>query len=628
MKKFLLTLIALVAFVPTLEAKNYEINVGGVEVSSSNANNVTGKDITVTSGCSSGYVSYEESTNTLWLNNITIHRTGSGDYAIHNRKCDGLTIRFRGECYFTSDKAAALKLQRNTTLCPDYNSYIEVSGNYTNNTYALDIEGNTIDITGWPSAKLKFYAGNVDYGCVTRSSNGSLKFKGDALVYFYNDPPSSVSTSRAPAWRNVYASFYHGADVHVLGVNYAIYDSYIHKYNDVEVLRPYGGDYSHAEHVYFSSNYVAIINEENFPDANFRSYLMSSTGAGYTKGYLVSSDIESRTTFDYIYGKNFSDLKGIEFFTNLTSINCSNNSISGILDLTKLTKLTSLYCNKNRIDVLKLPASLTKLVCNDNDLTTLNLTSQTALETLNCKNNDLTSMDVSKCSKLWSIDCSNNKFTTLDVSNMAALSVLYCDDNKKLTKLTANNNDQLYKLSVKNCTVLDILRCENNVVNELYLNGCSALSYLDCSSNYLWSINTLGECTNLKLLKCSDNRIYGSDMTRLVNALPTLPSNWTGQLLVIGDSSDEQNEITSSDMKIARNKRWLPKKYVNGSWVEIPVAGDVNGDGKINVTDVTTLVNMILGVIPKNLENGDINGDGKLNVTDVTALVNIILGQG
>jgi hypothetical protein len=54
--------------------------------------------------------------------------------------------------------------------------------------------------------------------------------------------------------------------------------------------------------------------------------------------------------------------------------------------------------------------------------------------------------------------------------------------------------------------------------------------------------------------------------------------------------------------------------------------GDVNGDGKVNVTDVTALVNMILGVIPKDLTAGDINGDGKLNVTDVTALVNIILG--
>ena len=54
--------------------------------------------------------------------------------------------------------------------------------------------------------------------------------------------------------------------------------------------------------------------------------------------------------------------------------------------------------------------------------------------------------------------------------------------------------------------------------------------------------------------------------------------------------------------------------------------GDTNGDGKVNVTDVTALVNMILGVIPKDEARADINGDGKVNVSDVTALVNIILG--
>ena len=56
------------------------------------------------------------------------------------------------------------------------------------------------------------------------------------------------------------------------------------------------------------------------------------------------------------------------------------------------------------------------------------------------------------------------------------------------------------------------------------------------------------------------------------------------------------------------------------------LVGDVNGDGHVNVSDVTTLVNMILGVIPKDETRADINGDGKINVSDVTALVNIILG--
>ena len=57
--------------------------------------------------------------------------------------------------------------------------------------------------------------------------------------------------------------------------------------------------------------------------------------------------------------------------------------------------------------------------------------------------------------------------------------------------------------------------------------------------------------------------------------------------------------------------------------------GDVNGDESIDVTDVTMLVNYILGNANGNfiVDNADINQDGEIDVTDVTALVNIILGD-
>lgn len=53
--------------------------------------------------------------------------------------------------------------------------------------------------------------------------------------------------------------------------------------------------------------------------------------------------------------------------------------------------------------------------------------------------------------------------------------------------------------------------------------------------------------------------------------------------------------------------------------------GDVNGDGNVDVSDVTALINMILGTTPADLEVTDINADGILDVTDVTALINAIL---
>ena len=57
--------------------------------------------------------------------------------------------------------------------------------------------------------------------------------------------------------------------------------------------------------------------------------------------------------------------------------------------------------------------------------------------------------------------------------------------------------------------------------------------------------------------------------------------------------------------------------------------GDMNGDGIVSVSDVTLLVDHILGSNNDNFifENADVNGDRVISVTDVTALVDIILGN-
>ena len=56
------------------------------------------------------------------------------------------------------------------------------------------------------------------------------------------------------------------------------------------------------------------------------------------------------------------------------------------------------------------------------------------------------------------------------------------------------------------------------------------------------------------------------------------------------------------------------------------IPGDVNGDGRVNVSDVSALINMILGLTTMDNDRADVNGDGRVNVSDVSALINIILG--
>ena len=56
--------------------------------------------------------------------------------------------------------------------------------------------------------------------------------------------------------------------------------------------------------------------------------------------------------------------------------------------------------------------------------------------------------------------------------------------------------------------------------------------------------------------------------------------------------------------------------------------GDVNADGSVNVSDITALVNQIIGSGSYSAQACDVNGDGEVNVSDVTALVNLIINGG
>ena len=62
---------------------------------------------------------------------------------------------------------------------------------------------------------------------------------------------------------------------------------------------------------------------------------------------------------------------------------------------------------------------------------------------------------------------------------------------------------------------------------------------------------------------------------------------------------------------------------------DVALAGDADGNGVVNVTDVTCTINHILGRTPDgfNAAAADVNGDGTVNVSDVTGIINIVLGK-
>lgn len=54
-----------------------------------------------------------------------------------------------------------------------------------------------------------------------------------------------------------------------------------------------------------------------------------------------------------------------------------------------------------------------------------------------------------------------------------------------------------------------------------------------------------------------------------------------------------------------------------------PVPGDVNGDGEVNISDISGIIDMMLS--GKATDAGDVNGDGEINISDINAVIDIIL---
>lgn len=55
--------------------------------------------------------------------------------------------------------------------------------------------------------------------------------------------------------------------------------------------------------------------------------------------------------------------------------------------------------------------------------------------------------------------------------------------------------------------------------------------------------------------------------------------------------------------------------------------GDVNADGEMNIADVNTVIDMILGDSGDTYSLGDVNGDGEVNIADVNAVIDLILSK-
>ena len=263
------------------------------------------------------------------------------------------------------------------------------------------------------------------------------------------------------------------------------------------------------------------IDNTNFPDANFRTVVKK---------------------FDTNQDSSLSDTE----IAAVKKINCSNKGITNLKGIEYFTSLNILWCTDNQLTALDVSenTALTKLNCCFNKLTSLDVSKNTALTILECHVNRLTSLDVSKNTALTELNCSINKLTALDVSKNTALTELYCNDNQ-LTSLDVSKNtalislscvcNQLTSLDVSKNTALTGLKCRNNQLTVLDVSKNTALTDLECRNNQLTSLDLSN--TNIMNDPNCGNNIYqivvDNDPTFELSILPgnfvvAKASDWSG----------------------------------------------------------------------------------------------------
>ena len=538
MKKIILAFAMALLGVIAAQASDYGINVGGVEVSTSNYNNVTGKDIN--SGAS---VRYDPSSKTLTISGLNMTRTGGGNYAIHNRSVSGLTIKFTGSNY-CSTVGAGLRLMENTDIIVDgTNSYASFTCTGTSdNQNGVNISsGKTVNISGTGTIYFVANGSNCKEGMKGGGSSTKVNLKSSVTVVAQSTSNYVISSMTMCS--------YDGSKLIVPGNGsyQSLYQCYWSSYNKAAVLAPVGAYYSSgtiytssgspvkSQEIQIHSDYAFIIHSSNFPDTRLCDYLLTL----YPKGYVTTSEVNSRTSLD-ISGKSVASLSGLERFTALATLNCSNNSLKSIPD-SPPAGLTTLNCSNNQISTMRnLPSNLQYLYCQSNRLTslptmpstiryinagynqltnvnirnksslaTVYMNNNTSLTSLDLTSNAISSIDVSGCSSLKTLAVANNQLTSLSSlpSSLESLQI----SNNRFTTCSVNGLSKLATLFADNNPYLTTLSCYNNALTFIKLDNNTALKTLDIHGNKFTSMPSIP--SSVQSLNASSNSFTSASIT-------------------------------------------------------------------------------------------------------------------
>ena len=226
------------------------------------------------------------------------------------------------------------------------------------------------------------------------------------------------------------------------------------------------------------------------------------------------------------------------------------------------------------------------------------------------------------CNQLTSIDVSH--FFTINVSSM---SYMFCGcSNLTSLDLGSFRTSQVINMmgmfaGCSSLTSLDLSTFNTSQVTSMYamFYGCSNLTSLDLST---FRTSKVTDMENMFDTSSNLRTIYVDDgwSTAAVTSSTDMFNGCTRLVGGQGTTYDE-NHVDAAYAHIDGG----PSNP--GYFTEKPAfkRGDVNGDGIVDISDVTMLISAVLGNQTVDSTVADMNGDNVVDVSDVTALIALVL---
>ncbi len=252
-----------------------------------------------------------------------------------------------------------------------------------------------------------------------------------------------------------------------------------------------------------------------FADAKLKARVMAALGITDP----TPTDMLGLTSLTCTH-KNFADITGIEYATNLTYLNLNeNHKISDISPLAGLTNLTDLHLTYNRISDISAVTgmtNLTELNLHSNQISDISaVAGLTNLLYLNLGGNQIS--DISAVGGLTNLETLNLVYNQIsDISALASLT--------NLTELWLRQDcisDISALAGLTNLTELDLTG--NAISNISAVGGLTNLTELSLSWNLISDISAVAGLTNLTYLYMGGNQI--SDISPF-SGLTKLTSLW------------------------------------------------------------------------------------------------------